>query len=189
MRGPRAFVVTWRLAVREHLRLSLTQGAIAHTISTYMRSEGWTGPDPRYSPSRASIAAGAHCTSRAVDQNLPALETAGLLEIIRGRHERHVYVALIEEDLAKHLLAKRFAQDIDFESYERLGSRGVFVGPGANEVLCPGRSLFGPVVNVVPDEGERGSLELVRSLDDGALERAYANVSELVGHGLREAAR
>jgi DNA-binding MarR family transcriptional regulator len=153
-----------------------------------MRPGGWTGPTPHLSPSRAAIARGTHCTSRAVDKNLPALETAGLLEIVRGRREQHVYVASIQEELARHLLTKRFARDIDFESYERLRAPSGFVGPGANEVLYPGRTLFVPVVNVVSDQGERGSPELVRSLESDALEREYSRVGDLVSRGLKEAA-
>jgi hypothetical protein len=179
----RPFVVVWRLAVREQTRLSFAQVAIAHTIATYMRPGGWTGPDTRYSPSRAAIAAGAHCTTRAVDMNLPTLEAVGLLEILRGKREQHVYVATIEENLAKHLLAKRLARDVDFESYERLVSRPVFVGTGANEVLYPGRTLFTPVVNVVPDGGEPGSPEIV-SLKDDDLDRAHASVAAEIDRSL-----
>jgi len=185
-REPRPFIVVWRIAVCEHPRLDSYDAAIAHAIGTYMTSGGWTGPDPTRSPSRAAIAAGAHCRTRSVDNHLPHLETAGPLELVRGRREQHVYVASIEDELAKHLLVKRRARDIDFASYERINDRA-YVGPGANDVLHPGRTLFTPLVNVTPNEGEPGSPEVERYPDED-LELRYEATAETVRRSLDQAA-
>jgi hypothetical protein len=171
-REPWPFVVVWRLALRETRDLTSTQYAIAHTIATYMRPAGWTGPARWHTPGRASIARGTKITTRGLDKNLHALADAGLLRILELGSARHLYAALVPDELADELINGGLVEPRDLERCERVGA--ALAGPGANEVLSQGGTRFSPLVNVVLPRGERGSPEVeVSSREDevAALER------------------
>ncbi len=58
---------------------SLSQKAVAHTLSTYMNGEGTAFP------SRETLAAGASCNVRTVDAAIMALEDNGFLRVKRSK--------------------------------------------------------------------------------------------------------
>jgi hypothetical protein len=148
---PWPFVVVWRLALRESSELTTTQYAIAHTIATYMRPGGWTGPDRKDSPGRKAIADGAKLSLRAVAENLIPIAGAGLLQITNATGATHLYVATVPAGLADKLLSRRFVQQRDLDSCERLEA-GLLAGKGVH-LVHPSFSPLTEGVHVVHPEG------------------------------------